>query len=169
MHRRTMLSYTGALLAATALSACVKAGTASTAATVSIPVTLAGAQSEAQAILTALQAVATGVGAELTSSASSALASAETAVGEFVAITSSTTPTQYASATVTAIKTVVSLLPIPAITATAIDLGISLIAGLVTGLTSVTVPASAVEPASLSYETAASRVPAPIIIPLPGT
>jgi hypothetical protein len=132
-------------------------------------VSLANAQSEASAILTALEAGATiYVGASTTTQAEAvaverALAVAQAGVAAFLAADVNETPAQLAQAVSRDIVAVLAVLPIDPATKTAIDAGLAVIDALVAGLAA----APAVPIAPFLTTSPKAPVAAPVPIPTP--
>lgn len=166
MLRRNLISAVPALAAsALALAACASGTPGGASGNATVAVTLASAQAEAQAIEDALTREAAILGSNLSAAGQAALNALKAAVSSFVAIPSNASPKDYASAVVRAVATVLPFFNLPGATVTAINLGLALISGLVSNMTSITVPVSSVSTAvGLSY--AAPTVQAPIPIPV---
>ncbi len=133
-----------------------------------ITVNLANAQSEAKTIYTALTAFVTELADTVPESTRAKIEAAYAALGTEVTTFAelpdgnSTIP-EAAQAIINAVQSLIALLPIPAVTASAISAGLLLISGLIAGLSSMTIPAPA---AALTGVAAAPVVAGPIPVPL---
>jgi hypothetical protein len=132
-------------------------------------VSLASAQAEASAILTALEAGATVYADASTTTPSEAaavervLAVAQAGVAAFQAAQANETPMQLAQTVSQEIVAVLAVLPIDPATKTAIDAGLAVIDALVAGLA----VAPAVPIASALPARSEAPLPAPVPIPMP--
>lgn len=163
MSRRALLG-TSAIGAAVLLAGCTAAQINTAIQT--IEATLPNAQAEASAIEKALQNLLaqTPVGsATITADLDAAFTSMETSVTSFLGSADVQSGISIAKTVVSDVQKVLPLLPLPAATLTAINLGLSLVSALANGIASITVPASA--PASL-IGAKAGVISAPIPIPL---
>lgn len=136
-------------------------------------VTLASAQAEAGAILTALEAGATiYTTATSTTPAEAAavenvLAIAKTAVSTFQAAQANETPAQLAQTVSQDITAVLAVLPIDPATKTAIDAGLAVIDALVAGLSAAPVAPVATPPLTMTHAAQTTRAPVPPPVPIP--
>lgn len=160
MHRRHLLAAIPSGLALVAFAGCAVDANGNI---VRVPVTLAGAQAEASAILASVQAAVAALGATAPAAIHAALADAGVAVAAFVGLPANATPAQYAAAVVRTVSVVIAGLALSPAVALAINAGLMLISGLVAGLPSVAVPAAVVTKAPVAA--VPGRVSAPIPIP----
>jgi hypothetical protein len=129
-------------------------------------VTLAGAQAEATAIMTALDAGATVYTSAATTTPSEAqavenlLTPAQAAVAAFEAAQANETPAQLAETVSQDLEAVLAVMPIDPATKTAIDAGMAVIDALVAGLVATSAPLTVTLDA-------AEKVAPPIPIPTP--
>lgn len=131
-----------------------------------ITVNLSGAQAEASAILAALNIVAGSAALSMSTAMQKTitgyLADLDAAVSAFAALGSgSTTIAAFAGTVIKAVSKVVGLLPLPPATQLAINEGLSLLAALVAGLSSITVT-----PVAAPVAAVPGRIAAPIPIPV---
>jgi hypothetical protein len=143
---------------AAALALGITACSATTTATV--PVTLTNAQQEAAALVTAFTALA---GSNPSPAVATALKAAQAAEAAFAAVQPGKTEIQDAEAVVNELEPLISLIPIPGVSALEIDAGIALVEGLVNGATAVAAPATT--PALGAVPTKVIAAPIPIAIP----
>jgi hypothetical protein len=161
LTRRTLFG--ASALAATALSGCglitLNNGT--------VTVNLTNAQAEAKAIYTALTAFVTELAAALPPTVKAEVNTAYAALGKAVTVFAelsdgaSTIP-QAAQAVITAVQSLVPLLPLPAATTAAISTGLLLISALIAGVASITVPAAAVAQGVRAVPVVAAPIPIPL-------
>ncbi len=166
MNRRNMFFALGASVSALTLAACSKTGSLVTNTT--ITVNLSNAQSEANAIETALTAFVTELvstlNAQLQVKVNTYLKLVKGAVAAFIALpTGSTTYIALAQNVVNAVQQLVPLIPIPAPTQVAITEGLTLLTALIAGIGSITV--TPVKTAALVMGKSPRLALAPIAIP----
>jgi hypothetical protein len=159
MLRRNLIKTSA--LAPLALAGCVSQTTANT-----IAVTLANAQAEANTILTALQTLIPNlkstIPAGIVSAVNADLTTLENDVSSFVLLTPGSSYVANAQAVIKDVSLLLPILPLPTATSFAISMGLSLISGLLAGVSSMSIPTI---PASSSVS-AHAVVPGPIPVPL---
>jgi hypothetical protein len=133
-------------------SAALTAGCVPSSAAVAVSVTLAVAQAEAQAVKAALDAGAPALIAAIPAAqqaqATAALLGVNEAIGAFETLQAPTTPAAASALVVSAVKQVVTFLPLGSQAKLQIDAAVAIIGAVAAGLSTVTVPASTVTPAA---------------------
>jgi len=169
VNRRQLLG--SSLLALVALGGCAQVTSILGSTTQTIEVSLANAQAESGAILSALTAgaaaaISSGVVAGgAANTVKTALTDLTTAVTAFQAVSAGGSYAALAQSVVTAANGLLPLLPIDPAAKTAIALGLTLLSALIGGLTSLTLPApAATTPGAVG---AREMLAAPIPIPVP--
>ena len=160
LHRRHVLN--ASILSATLLSGCGMISTQNG----TVIVNLANAQAEAKSIYAAFGSFVTELADSLP--AKTQVESAYADLGKLVTIfanvpNGSSSIAQAAQSVINTAQALVSLLPLPAATTTAISTGLLLISALLTGVSSITVPAANPAPAGIR---AVPVIPGPVPIPL---
>jgi len=162
MNRRDILTATAMAAPVMTLAGCVSSATAK-----NIAVTLAAAQAQANAILTAIQtlypALKAKIPASIVTTVNTDLTLLEGDVSSFALLAPGASYVADAQAVVKDVNLILPLLPLPPATSFAITMGLGLINALLAGVSAITAPPPAPAAAGVA---APAVVAAPIPIPL---